>query len=175
MLTISVQGLSIPTSFHVLRNLRIQCILGVDFLQDSRATVDCSNKTLCLYDGLVMAPLISNFNRDSILLLSKRVTIPPRWEKFVPVRVHQNYVGQTLMTETWPSLKNRMVVAANLLIEPTVKTAYKSIPYQWHGAQRRPSACTQEKNENDSRPRYTYVRLCSKRCRIRTSVCFNVS
>ena len=119
LLNISIQGLSIPTSVHV-RSLRVRCILGVDFLQDSRVGMDCANKTISVYDGLVMAQLISNLDRDSMLLLSKKVTRPPRSESFVPVCVHGQYVGQTLITESWPPLENCMIVAANSLMEPHV-------------------------------------------------------
>ena len=124
LLNVNIQCLSIPTTFHVLRNLLIKCVLGVNFLQDSGALLNCAKKTLSLYDGLVCAQLISNFDRDSILLLSKSVIIPPRSETYVPVRVHGKYVGKRLITESWPPLKNRMIIAANALIEPHVNKSY---------------------------------------------------
>jgi gag-polyprotein putative aspartyl protease len=43
-LFVNCQGLSIPTVFHVLENLSIQCILGITFLQDNDAVLDCKSK-----------------------------------------------------------------------------------------------------------------------------------
>ena len=114
MLDVSIQGLSIPTVFHVLRGLNISCILGVNFLQDSHAIMDCARKSISLFDGLVEAPLINNFDKDTILLLAKTVTLPPRSESFIPVRVHNKFLNQTLLVEGWPSLKNQMVAVAAL-------------------------------------------------------------
>jgi len=104
-----------PIVFFVIRNLSIACILGINFVQDSHAILDCSAKVLSLYD---VAPLICNFDRDSILLLSRSIILPPRSEMFVPVNLHRKFIGQTLLVEGWPALKNRMIAVAAALIEP---------------------------------------------------------
>jgi len=109
VLDVSMQGLFVPIEFCVLRNMTISCILGANFLQESRGILDCGQKVLSLFDGLVIAPLICNFDRDSILLLSHAVTIPPHCEALVPVKVHSKYKSQTLIVEGWPSLKDRFL------------------------------------------------------------------
>jgi len=116
-LDVSIQGLSIPIVFFVILNLSISCILGINCLQDSHAILDCSANVLYSYDGLVVAPLICNFDRDSILFLSRSLILPLRSET-LSVKVHKKFIGQTLLVEGWPALRNRMIAVAAALIKP---------------------------------------------------------
>ena len=117
-LDVNLQGLSFPILFYVIRNLSIKCILGIPFLQDTKAVVDFSNNEISLYDRLAVAPLTYNFDRESILSLTKSVTIPPRSEMFVPVKLHRKFVSKTLLVEGCPLLKHRLIAVAAALIEP---------------------------------------------------------
>jgi hypothetical protein len=91
----------------------------MNFLQDNQAILDCPNKTLSLHNGLAIAPLISNFDRESILSLTKTLTIPARSECLVAVNVNHKFLNKTLIVERWGSLKNRMISVATALIKPT--------------------------------------------------------
>ena len=77
-LSIMIQGLTVVVQFCMLRNLSISSLLGAQFLSESRAVLDFAQKSLSLYDGLVIVPLISNFDKNSVLLLKQTTTIPPR-------------------------------------------------------------------------------------------------
>ena len=50
-LSLKIQGLTVVVQFCVLRNLSISCLLGAQFLYDSRAVLDFARKSLSVYDG----------------------------------------------------------------------------------------------------------------------------
>jgi hypothetical protein len=101
-LTVAIQGLVIPFRFYVLQGLSYNCSLGIDFWTHARATIDCNRRLLSLYEGLVVAPLIHNTDRESILCMADAVTIPPRTEALVPVTIHPKYAHRINVAESWP-------------------------------------------------------------------------
>jgi hypothetical protein len=117
-LNVAIQGLVIPFRFYVLQGLSYNCILGIDFLTDAQATIDCNQRLLSLYQGLAVAPLIHNMDKESILCMADTVTIPPRTEALVPVTIHPKYVHRINIVEAWPEVKNKMIAVAGALIFP---------------------------------------------------------
>jgi hypothetical protein len=106
-LNVAIQGLVIPFRFYVLQGLSYHCIIGIDFLTDAQATIDCNQRLLSLYQGLAVAPLIHNMDKESILCMADTVTIPPRTEALVPVTIHPKYVHRINIVEEWPEVKNK--------------------------------------------------------------------
>ena len=78
-------GLLIPFSCHVLRNLHHDMILGVDVLSSTESPIDLSNNSITFYDRMVDA----NLNKQSEVLLKtvNAVEIPPKSESLIPVSV----------------------------------------------------------------------------------------
>ena len=97
-------------------------ILGIDFLTDSRATLDCSRQMLSLYDGLVIAALTTRHDRSELVVLSHNVVIPPHSEAIVPVRVHNKFNSIVSLVETLPSLHGRLLAVAAAAVSPIKST-----------------------------------------------------
>ena len=55
--SIKIQGMSIPFTFHVLRGLNHNMILGFDFLSATKAKIDMSNGVIVLCGELVTLSL----------------------------------------------------------------------------------------------------------------------
>ena len=66
-----IQGLVMPFRFYVLQGLSYNCILGIDFLRDAQATIDCNQHLLSLYQGLVVSRLFITWtgNRFCVWLI----------------------------------------------------------------------------------------------------------
>ena len=57
-LTLTIQGLKIPHTFNVVKQLNYEVILGVSFLTDTQAYIDFGNNTICICDDLVIKPCL---------------------------------------------------------------------------------------------------------------------
>ena len=70
-LSISIQGSTMYYSFVILRDLEFKVILGLDFLNDSQASLDFSRQTLTLYDSLVIAALTKQTDQSDLVVLQR--------------------------------------------------------------------------------------------------------
>jgi hypothetical protein len=75
----------IPQQFLVIRNLHHSGVLGMDMLQACRANINLQDKTLHLFDNLIVTPLTTNKDAGNALCLMQRVRIPARSEAIIPV------------------------------------------------------------------------------------------
>jgi hypothetical protein len=50
---------------YLVSSLSHNVILAQDFLQSTGAVIDCANRSLMLYDGLVRVSLTRNTDRDT--------------------------------------------------------------------------------------------------------------
>jgi hypothetical protein len=80
---LSIQGLVVPFSFYVLASLAHHMVLGNDLLRASGAIIDCAQRCITLYDGLVCASLTTQQDRHSVLKLAQNVIIPPATEAII--------------------------------------------------------------------------------------------
>ena len=85
-LEVKIQGLSIPFSFHAAPDLCYQCILGLDFLQQTQAQINIPSNSLILYDGLLSLPMTSN-HREIPVFTIRPTTIPPLSEAIFPASI----------------------------------------------------------------------------------------
>ena len=123
---LAIQGLVIPFSVHVLRSLSRLMILGNDFLRASSAIIDCAQRSISLFDGLVTASLTTYSDRASILRTAQDVVIPPMSEAIISLHVPPRYRRKTSLVETYEPIKNRFLMVARALIEP--KSQYTICP-----------------------------------------------
>lgn len=120
---VCIQGLVIPFTFCVFRNIIHNCVIGMDFLNATQANVNFSQRILSLYDGLVTAGLITAGNsNEALLLLAKTVSIPPNTEAIVPVSVPPQFRSKDGLMEPWPAIKNKLIAVAPALIHPQGST-----------------------------------------------------
>ena len=110
---LSIQGLVVPCTFHVLTSLAHNIVLGQDFLNASGAVTNCRDRRLTLYDGLVSASLTRAKDQNSVLKLAQNIIIPAAAEAIVKVIVPRFFQRKTSLMETFAPLKNRFLVTAD--------------------------------------------------------------
>jgi hypothetical protein len=121
MLDIRLQYHLIPQKFLVIRNLHHSGVIGVDFLQDSKAVINLSEQTLHLFDNSIVAPLITARDHANALCLMQTVRIPGHTEAVLPVTLarHAPYRGHDpAIAEAWPGITNRGIGIAKALVQP---------------------------------------------------------
>jgi hypothetical protein len=119
---ISIQGLVIPWTMYVVSSLSHNVILAQDFLQSTDAVIDCANRSLALYDGLVRVSSTRNTDRDTFFRLTQDVIFPPRTEAIVKMHVPKRFINKTSLLETFAPIKNKLLLVAGALVHPTENT-----------------------------------------------------
>jgi len=117
--SLNINGLIVPHTFIVLPSLFHDCLLGTDFLLQSRANVDFYSRNVIFYDGLTTLPLQALQKPHHILRLAQKLTIPPRSEAISRVLVHKKFKPQPCIMEGLPSLHTRNLALARVLVTPT--------------------------------------------------------
>ena len=79
---VKISGYVINTLFYVVRGLSQQVILGMNFLSQTNANIRIADKVLDLFDGLIIAPLVTIADGMNTLRLARTITIPPKCEMF---------------------------------------------------------------------------------------------
>jgi hypothetical protein len=115
---LSIQGLVIPFTVHVLKSLSHKLILGQDFLQSSNAVINCGDRSITLFEGLVCAALTRYQDRESVLRLTQDVILPAATETIVKLFVPNHARRKIGLVETFPQLKNKFLVVANAVVHP---------------------------------------------------------
>ena len=82
---ISIKGLKIATTFHVIADLVHDLILGETFLRDTEAIIDMGDNALILYRGLIKVPLTKATN-STVVRTVANITIPPWSQAMIPVK-----------------------------------------------------------------------------------------
>jgi len=97
-LTLDIQ---IPVTFCVLSCLQHDMILGITFLNETKANTDMESHVLTLYNDLVGINLISD--KDVIVRTTDAVLIPPSSEALIPVLIPPQFGTGLSIIE--PSIK----------------------------------------------------------------------
>jgi hypothetical protein len=114
---VCINSFNFGHKFIVLKDLRQQGLIGIDFLQSYRGDISIAQKTLFLMDGLVATPLIYNDDSDNTVTLAKRIQIPPHTEAKIPVAISHNYKPQLSLIEGNTFHINHIMVA-RCLVKP---------------------------------------------------------
>ena len=100
-LTLDIQEVQIPVTFCVLSCLQHDMILGINFLDETKANINMDSHILTLYNDLVGINLISD--TDVIVRTTDAVLIPPRSEALIPVLIPPHFGSGLSIIE--PSIK----------------------------------------------------------------------
>jgi hypothetical protein len=76
----SIQGLVVPFTFHVLQSLSHKVWFAQNCLRFLSAIIDCGNRSISMFDGLVHAALTCFTQRESVLRVAQNVIIPAATE-----------------------------------------------------------------------------------------------
>jgi hypothetical protein len=115
---LSIQGLVVPFHFYVLKSLSHKLLLGQDFLRFSNAVIDCGNRSINMFEGLVHAALTCFTQRDSVLRLTQNIIIPAATEALVRLVVPRLFKQKLGLMSTFAPLKNKYLVVAKAIIQP---------------------------------------------------------
>ncbi|GFX44779.1 uncharacterized protein TNCV_1826411 [Trichonephila clavipes] len=63
-LQIRIRDFQKTWEFHILDNMQHQCILGIDFMKDSKLTLDFDKKSLVIPDDQIRQPIMGKVGRD---------------------------------------------------------------------------------------------------------------
>jgi hypothetical protein len=72
-----------------VRNLHHSGVLGMDMLQACNAVIDLGDKSLRLFDNLIIVPLITAQDNNNVLSVIRTVRIPAHCEAILPVCLPQ--------------------------------------------------------------------------------------
>jgi len=114
-LTLTIQGLKIPFTFNIVRNLSYQIILGLDFMTNTRAYVDFGDNTLSICDDLVVEHLLPHKLSTSVIRPTSKIVIPPLSEAIIPVNSDAKCDGHYLL-EALPLPSRARVSLAHAVI-----------------------------------------------------------
>jgi hypothetical protein len=115
---LSIQGLVVPFHFHVLKSLSHMLLLGQDFLRFSNAVIDCGQRSIEMFEGLMRASLTCFTERDAVLRLAQNIIIPAATEALVRLVVPHLFKQKLGLMSTFAPLKNKYLVVANAIIQP---------------------------------------------------------
>ena len=85
-LDVKINGLSIPCSFYVARQLVDNCLLGMDFLKMTSAKIDFNEDVISFYDDMLTVPLLSAQQHQSLVRLVGKVRIPAMAQALIKVK-----------------------------------------------------------------------------------------
>ena len=81
----------------VIRSLQHACIFGIDMLNTRRAVIKLHERTLSLFDDLIVTQLITDQDHSNILRVTHQTRIPAYAEAIISVTLpyHTNFEFST--------------------------------------------------------------------------------
>jgi hypothetical protein len=108
----------IPFTFCVFSDLAYSVVLGLDFLTTAQADINCYEKSVSFYQGLVTTNLIAEGTDETVFLLSQDVEIPPNCEAILPIHSRRMCSSRNYVLESWAPIKNKLIAVAPALVRP---------------------------------------------------------
>jgi transposase InsO family protein len=113
---VKINGLNIPATFSVVEKLGFNCIIGMDFLSQTRSVVDHARNVLTIYDGLVTASLVCGDDHKPVFP-TEAITIPPNSEAIFQARTKVILPPGNYIVEQSPILRFQNLLVARTLFE----------------------------------------------------------
>ena len=120
-LTLNFSGLLIPFSFLVLTDLQPKLLVGVDFLQFSKAKIDFERNVIELADNLVSVHFDKASKPEAELFNVAAITLPPLAETLVPLIIPRKFVGRTCLIEPIASKSRLNIGVARVVVQPSTQ------------------------------------------------------
>jgi hypothetical protein len=117
---ICIAGLNIPVSLIVIDNLCHPIILGMDFLNDEKADIQLTNKTLSLYNGMLTVPLIRRTQGPAVYTVGN-VVLPPNSQSIFAVQTKTQTPAGVYEIEQHARIPNQQVLVAHSIVQPNDK------------------------------------------------------
>ena len=114
MISVKLNGLTVPFDFLVSENLTHDLILGHDFLKETRALINYSDSSITFFENLVEMKIM-NRRPDIIASLIYACDLPPRTETIVNVKLNKKLNGRNYLLEPLPMRENQKFLVAKIL------------------------------------------------------------
>ena len=101
---IEIQGNTLMTSVHIVRNLQYNVILGLDFMEKHNVKIDVGSQLLLISESNATIPVM----RDQAFARTVgKTVVPPMHETLVPVRISKYETNETVLLEPVEHLQSR--------------------------------------------------------------------
>jgi len=101
-------------------------ILGVDFMNNTQATIDFKSRSVSICDDLVVQPLVYSKLPENVARSTRAVQIPPQSEAILPVHVSKlpSRCKVSWLFEPLPSLPDLHISLARTVVPVTHKSTF---------------------------------------------------
>ena len=113
---IKLGGCTLPLEFCVIVNLTQDVILGAEFFERTGALIDYSRKRLSLYNGSIIAPLVTAVNPNRIVCTACKIHISPKHEALIPIKSPCCVRFDAGITEALPQTSKHGLSVASFLV-----------------------------------------------------------
>jgi hypothetical protein len=116
-ISLKLGGITVPFDFRVARPLTQDLILGIDFLEGTRAVIDCSDKTVTFFENMTSVNLLDN-KRKIVACLDRNCVLEPRSENVVSVRLSSKLHNQCVLLEPVNVREKQKYAIAKAIVRP---------------------------------------------------------
>jgi hypothetical protein len=102
-------------AFHILPAMSIQLIIGIDFLQQHKATIDYSSNKLSILEGEIKVCFLTS--HTGIVRIAKKVTIPARTEITIEAKVSRIKSNHGMLIEPIASVNQIGLLVAKSVVK----------------------------------------------------------
>src|SRR5437867_12682635 len=95
---LNLGGMNVSFDFLVVENLNQDMILGIDFLEQTRAKIICAERKVIFYDDLIQVNIINN-QKSIIACTNEMYTLEPKTETLITVYLSEPVWGHSVMLE----------------------------------------------------------------------------
>ena len=117
---LNLGGMNVSFDFLVVDNLNQDMILGIDFLEHTKAKILCAEQKVIFYDDLIQVNMI-NRQRDVLACVSRNYILEPKTETLVSVYLSEPVYGQTVMMEQAGVRDKQKYLVAKAIVKPEGK------------------------------------------------------
>ena len=117
---LNLGGMNVSFDFLVVDSLNQDMILGIDFLEHTKAKIICAEQKVIFYDDLIQVNMI-NRQRDVLACVSRNYILEPKTETLVTVYLSEPVYGQTVMMEQVGVRDKQKYLVAKAIVEPEGK------------------------------------------------------
>lgn len=114
-----------PVTFFVIKSLASELILGVTFLREYGAQIDC-NRNVITFDNELVAAVLQR-RCKYVLRVDKTCNIPARSESLVPVKIPLSCEWNEFMIQPLPSFGRFGLFMARTVVSPSTRYTFCQI------------------------------------------------
>ena len=112
--------MNVSFDFLVVENLNQDMILGIDFLEQTKAKIICAEQKVIFYDDLLQVNFI-NRHRDVIVSVNETCILQPKTETLISVYLSEPVWGKNVMIEQVGVREKQRYLVAKAIVTPEGK------------------------------------------------------